>query len=357
MKRCLVVAAISYGITLGWLLSRGLSLPFTVAFLPFLILVTFPSAYLVFRVSTALRESEYDRIDFRQVAMSCLAGFGVIGLQWLFLIPWIGLAAFVLSAWDLLRRARHLLLPSAQAIVVLAFGYGAIWNLNYSLLDLVHSRLHDLEIMNLDLELYGVFSSGKLAVDGLFPIVRSQELFLLLENSYPCLFLQIVVILLLLLENGGPFRSFLVDVFGCYLFGLIVFVLYPVVGPCIAFPESFSVDFHGTLTYVLMQGMHNEYLAVLSGKPLTGYGYFIAIPSLHVSMALLFQLYLWRFRALFWCFLPVNILMSISTFLLGYHYIVDFPTGLMVVPLVMGIRAWIQARFPARLICEQGVNG
>ncbi len=344
-----MVFTIGYGVTLCLLLSRGLSLPLTVAFLAFLLLVTFPSAYLVFRVSTSFNEHKYDRIDFRLISMSCLAGFGVIGLQWLLMIPWIGLAALFLFVWDLLRRARHLLLPSAQAIVVLALGYGAIWNLNYSLLDLVHLRLHDQEVMNLDLNLYRVFFSGNLAVEGLFPIVRSQELFLLLENSYPCLFLQILVILLLLLQNGGPFRSFLADVFGCYLCGLIVFMFYPVVGPCIAFPESFSADFHGTLTHVLMQGMHNEYLAVLSGKQLSGYGYFIAIPSLHVSMALLFQVYLWRFRMLFWCFLPVNILMSTSTFLLGYHYIVDYPTGLMVPPLVMGIRVWLQAKLPSRL--------
>jgi hypothetical protein len=45
-------------------------------------------------------------------------------------------------------------------------------------------------------------------------------------------------------------------------------------------------------------------------------------------------------------FLPINLLMTAATFLLGYHYVVDAPAGVVLVLIVLGVRAWLEA--PAR---------
>jgi hypothetical protein len=61
----------------------------------------------------------------------------------------------------------------------------------------------------------------------------------------------------------------------CYLVGLIVFAVYPAVGPRIAFPDSFRDQFHGTLMFRLMEGMASEYTASLERTSVNGFGYFV----------------------------------------------------------------------------------
>jgi membrane-associated phospholipid phosphatase len=122
--------------------------------------------------------------------------------------------------------------------------------------------------------------------------------------------------------------------FGCYLLGLLAFLAYPAVGPCIAYPESLDPAYQTPLTADLMRQMAVEYRAAIAGGAVNGFAYFVALPSLHVAVATLLQLFWAPHRIQFWTFLPVNLLMAASTVVLGYHYLVDVPPAVVLAGVV-----------------------
>ena len=70
-------------------------------------------------------------------------------------------------------------------------------------------------------------------------------------------------------------------------------------------------------------------------QPVTGFGYFIALPSLHAALATVCQCALRPHRSTFWFLMPVNVLLLISTFVLGQHYVVDTALG-----IGLGLAVW-----------------
>ena len=220
-------------------------------------------------------------------------------------------------------------------ILALFLGYGAVWNSNYLLARLTVNRLHDPTLMKADLAFYSWICGRPVDKVGLFPLFESRLLFSILENAYLMLFAEIFVVLFVLHRMKEKIVPFFSCVFVCYFLGLTFFFLYPVVGPCILYPETFRYVFHETQTYHLMRGMASEYLAVTHTASLNGFGYFVAIPSLHVAIAVLIQRFLYVSPFHFYIFLPVNVLLSVSTFLLGYHYFLDFPSGILLALAVL----------------------
>lgn len=92
------------------------------------------------------------------------------------------------------------------------------------------------------------------------------------------------------------------------------------------------------MTFQIMRQSYLDFEAVRThARPMTGFAYFIGLPSLHAAIALLFQLALRRSSVNFWLFLPINCLMAVSTVVLGYHYVLDTIAGLLLTPLVLGL--------------------
>ena len=218
--------------------------------------------------------------------------------------------------------------PLTLMAVALTVGYATIWNLNYLVALLSKGRLADPVLRELDIALYQLIFRIPVDYLGFFPIVRSEVLFRLFENAYVMLLPEIFVVALLWVMVKRDVAAFLRTFFLCYLVGLIVFALYPAVGPCIAFPDSFGDEFRETLTFRLMDGMASEYTASLERTSVNGFGYFIAIPSLHVALAVVLQVMLRVSPAHFWAFLPINVVVASSTIILGYHYLIDMLAGL-----------------------------
>jgi membrane-associated phospholipid phosphatase len=85
-----------------------------------------------------------------------------------------------------------------------------------------------------------------------------------------------------------------------------------------------------------MEQMATEYRAVVSHGRLNGFGYFVAPPSLHALVAVFVLGAVRRAPLLFWFLLPITSLLVGSTFLLGYHYLLDVaiavPLGCLFVP-------------------------
>ena len=217
-------------------------------------------------------------------------------------------------------------------VVTTILGYASLWNLNYLLARFVPA-VHDPALRAVDEWVYSWFLSPVSYV-GLFPIVHNEWVVRLLNNAYALLFPEVILVLLLVCQTGDADKvsRFLKWLFGFYVIGVMCFVIYPAIGPCLYYPESLDPA-RADLQFV--GGMLHDYQAAIHGDPLMGYGYFIAVPSLHVMIALYLQRCLVPFSGLYRLFLPVNIMVLLSTVLLGYHYIVDAVFAVLIMSLWM----------------------
>src|SRR5262249_1606838 len=118
-----------------------------------------------------------------------------------------------------------------------------------------------------------------------------------------------------------------------------IFLLFPTIGPTLADPNLFSKAYEYTQTYAIMRQMAAEYMALQGSGTLMGLGYFVALPSLHVAVAVLVQAFLYRSRTHFWLFLPINLLVAPATVALGYHYLLDVPAGVLLASAILAIPA------------------
>jgi len=219
--------------------------------------------------------------------------------------------------------------------VVIFIGFSVVCGMNYLLGSMTSGRVHDLQLMNLDLAIYGWL----LNIDGstgIYPLIHNGWAFQVLENAYRVLFLELFVVIFVILDNGENLSHFFRAFFSCYLLGLAIFFIYPAVGPFTYFPESFATAYEHTATFKMMHNVCTEYQNLIHGAShLTGFGYFVAVPSLHVAQAVLFQFFLLSSRPHFWAFLPANLILALSTFMLGFHYLIDVPAGFIVALVVI----------------------
>lgn len=128
------------------------------------------------------------------------------------------------------------------------------------------------------------------------------------------------------------------------------FIFFPVKGPKYFFPELNQMwysNFRGYFFTKFMKGLFNN--TNLGGA---------AFPSSHVALALIAFILNWRFnRYLVPVYLPLTILLFISTVYLYAHYFIDIPAGIvtgiilyLLVPLLIKPAQRLSARVDAYLI-------
>lgn len=234
-----------------------------------------------------------------------------------------------------------------MATLVIALGYASLWNCNYLLARFVPPR-HDAALRAFDLWFYSLFTTTPVSYAGLFPVLHNPFALRLLHNAYAILFLEIVMVVFLLCQSGNPHRvsRFLTGLFTLYLFGVISFVVYPALGPFLFYPESIGTGAGASLQFI--DGIRHDYYAAVNGGALQGYGYFISIPSLHVMVSLFLQHSLAAHPVLFKLFLPINGLLILSTFLLGYHYVLDVAAAGAITGVWLYFFRYPFFRYPAR---------
>ena len=258
-------------------------------------------------------------------------------------------AAVVLLALPNAPQKRRSWKLFGLGLAIMAFRYGALWNVNYLLARFVPATLfHDPELRSFDVWFYSLIAGKTVGYTGLFPLVHSTVLIHLLENSYLVLFSEVVLVLLIKVQSEGADEAslFLIRLFSLYAIGAACFLIYPAIGPCLYYPESTDATRALSSTLALTSGMLNDYRAAVSGGALKGYGYFIAVPSLHVLATLFLQVCLLRYRTLSIIFLPINIMVILSTFFLGYHYLLD----IVIAVIILGIAiAWTRRTQTKRL--------
>jgi hypothetical protein len=62
------------------------------------------------------------------------------------------------------------------------------------------------------------------------------------------------------------------------------------------------------------------------------------------AVAVLVQVFLYRSRAHFWLFLPINLLVVPTTVALGYHYLLDVPAGVLLASAILAMPERNRAR-------------
>jgi membrane-associated phospholipid phosphatase len=131
------------------------------------------------------------------------------------------------------------------------------------------------------------------------------------------------------------------------------FIFFPVKGPKYFFPELHEIwysNFRGFFFTKIMKGLFNN--TNLGGA---------AFPSSHVALALVAFILNWKYnRYLIPIYLPLTILLFVSTVYLYAHYFVDIPAGIVVgialyllVPLLIRpakqLSAWVDKWLMERL--------
>ncbi len=230
----------------------------------------------------------------------------------------------------LARRPADSTAGAVKGLVAVVLGNASVWSLNYMALMAARGRIADPGFRTFDAWLYQVLLGHAVIYSGLFPLVNRPLALSGFEGGYLMFFPEIMVVAFVLGHDSRRLAEYLTRMFACYAAALAVFILVPVAGPYLAFPDSVRSVFDNRPTGFLMQSGQREYSAVLHGlQPITGFGNFVGFPSLHAAMVVIFQSSFRRFRLTFWTFLPINLLLLAATIVLGYHYIVDVVAGLM----------------------------
>jgi len=220
--------------------------------------------------------------------------------------------------------------PLVAAFVSIELGFCVISNLNYMALQQVIGRLNDASLYRLDLAIYSFWFGRPMDYSGIFPLMNSNILFYLFQNAYFMLWLGAFLVFFLISFKKESVSGFLYVLLGCYLIGLLIFLIYPTVGPCIYYPDSLRVEYQQTMAYHAMQAMAKGFQSVKQQSPnYTELGYFVAFPSLHVAVAVVIQYFLRNYKIHFWIFLPICLAVIVSIFYLGFHYFIDAPAGVL----------------------------
>jgi membrane-associated phospholipid phosphatase len=247
----------------------------------------------------------------------------------------------LIAGTHLLLKRRELVYPLTCGTLALVLMYGTIWNLNQAVGPFTLHRLWDAEALRWDLTWYGVLLGRTIDAPGMFPWLASPWLFSLLETAYLFLFCEVFVVVLVQGREGVQISRFIASSMAAYLLAIVVFFFYPIVGPYYFLPDTLAGAFHDTRSFSLMSQMNASYADILAGRSTQGFAYLVGLPSMHVTMAIMMQRFLVYSRPHFWAFLPINLLMALSTLYLGFHYLVDFLGGVVLAVVVLVIEwAW-----------------
>jgi hypothetical protein len=328
----------SYALTVGLLALRNRTPDLPRSFIPYLIVLSLPCALTLVAVTRGFKTAT-------RVTQLAWLSAGLLAV-W-FSTPHVLWPIAALSGVALVHKRVSMLDVGrfALLLVLLVIGYAAVWNFNSVLAPLSVGRLHDPVLITVDQWLL-----ASPTYTGIFPVIESHIVFRLLERGYLFLFAEILTVALWMAVFRPAYAYWWVArLFMAYAIGLVAFLVWPTVGPHIYAPESLRAAWHHTPTFRAMQAMDVDYDRIIAGGR-GGMNYFIAFPSLHVAAATICQCAVRQSGALFWLLLPITMLVACSTFLLGYHYALDIPAGVLTAFIAWRSVDWLIRQQPAIVV-------
>lgn len=268
----------------------------------------------------------------------------------------MALATVALGALLLVRCADQprVALRLAVLTFVVVLWLSGVQYLNYVLLAFRADALVDPWLRASDLAAYGALW-GAVDYAHLFPIVRDPWLFRLFENGYLSLVTQMFIVLVGTADRPDFSARFLTAGLSAHLIAMAVFIVVPAVGPTLYYPDALDPSFSGSVSGQAISAMRTDYLSIArGGQPVTGYGYFIALPSLHAAISVLCLLAVRRNAFLMGVLTLPCVLLLASTVLLGQHYIADLVAGTALGALLgMWVARDVAASLSASPPCER----
>ena len=143
----------------------------------------------------------------------------------------------------------------------------------------------------------------------------------------------------------------------CYLLGGPMYYVVPALGPRFAEANRFVFMEHLPLLSNVMQSLlfHNTY-EVAQGAPrfISTYSYLACMPSLHMAHEFVLLFYARRSPGFFALSLLFTGVTAIAILVLGWHYAVDIPAGLVLALIALGITRVTRDRLLPRVVFQRG---
>jgi len=160
-------------------------------------------------------------------------------------------------------------------------------------------------------------------------------LFRFFETLYYGMFDQIgaAILLISLCQGAKVALRFVGTMLTAYYLALLLFYLWPSMGPFYTCPDHFAHFPQWLSTYASQQG--EMWKAKLLSSPYKSLSkidtdYFIAFPCLHLAQPLIVLWFMRRWKRIVFCLIAYDILLIPAILLLEWHYVVDLLGGIAV---------------------------
>ena len=124
-----------------------------------------------------------------------------------------------------------------------------------------------------------------------------------------------------------------------YFLGLVLFFLWPSMGPYFTCVNHFSEFPRLLRTYAAQSGMVAKVHLLTTNRGISQVDtdYFVAFPCLHIAQPLVVAWYLRRWRRMLVFLLAYDTLLIPAILLLEWHYLVDVIAGVLVSGIAIGL--------------------
>jgi PAP2 superfamily len=255
----------------------------------------------------------------------------------------------------LLAYVRPLLLPS----IYLFFGLVMVFAYNDVIAVVRKPSAYDWLYLKLDSYFLGGSNVSAIAhnlIHRIPAIAPSAEII------YYGMFNQIgaAVIILAVYVGSKESARFVGTLLTAYFLGLVLFLLWPSMGPFYTCPNHFSEFPHFLRTYAAQMGMAAKVklLATNRGLSQVDTDYFIAFPCLHIAQPIIVAWYLRKWRRMLLFLIAYDVLLIPAILLLEWHYLVDIFGGVAVAVLAIHLNrsaSHLSAMIPQRAY-EEGAE-
>jgi hypothetical protein len=185
----------------------------------------------------------------------------------------------------------------------------------------------------------------------------SSRTFAFTEIVYYRMFDQVGAAILLISVSQGAKRGLRLvgTLLTAYYIALLMFYLWPSMGPFYTCPDHFAHFPQWLVTYGTQQNLVSN-VKFLAGQ-YKGLGqvntdYFIAFPSLHIALTIMVLWFMRRWKRIVWVLIAYDVVLVPAILLLEWHYVVDLIGG----AAVAAIAIWINNPSEKPAVREQHVS-
>ena len=124
-----------------------------------------------------------------------------------------------------------------------------------------------------------------------------------------------------------------------YYFALIIFSIWPSMGPFFTCPVHFSEFPHSLMTYAAQSNFLAKARLLWNhgGIDQIGTDFYVAFPCMHIAQPLVVLWFLRRWKRMMLCLVIYDVLLIPSILLLEWHYVVDLIGGVAVAALAIAV--------------------